>query len=167
MYAVAQKKWLHIYDSNGIELHCIRKFNDVLRMQFLPYHFLLATAVGSLNSFLDFTHDLLHISAAQLRERVCFFCLNPPVLALVFRVPQVSCSTSMCLWERRWQPSAPRLAGSMWCVKTLIMPSSTSATLTAQSPCGRPTRKKPSWRCSVTRAGCALSLWTRRARESS
>ncbi|KAK8799475.1 hypothetical protein WA158_006024 [Blastocystis sp. Blastoise] len=41
MYAVAQKKYLYVYDSKGTELHCLRQFDTPEYMTYLPYHFLL------------------------------------------------------------------------------------------------------------------------------
>ncbi|PWN48850.1 BING4CT-domain-containing protein [Violaceomyces palustris] len=45
-FAAAQKKYAYIYDNRGIEIHKLKNHVEVQRMQFLPFHYLLAT-VGS------------------------------------------------------------------------------------------------------------------------
>lgn len=50
LYAVAQKRYLYIYDHTGLELHCLKKHDHVNRLTFLPYHFLLVSAVSGVCS---------------------------------------------------------------------------------------------------------------------
>lgn len=47
MFAVAQKKYVYIYNNLGQEIHCLSKHLRVLNLEFLPYHFLLCSISDS------------------------------------------------------------------------------------------------------------------------
>lgn len=53
-FAVAQKKYTYIYDAAGVEIHKLDKHIEVTHMEFLPYHFLLATvSMPAILKYLD------------------------------------------------------------------------------------------------------------------
>ncbi|KAI0025824.1 BING4CT-domain-containing protein [Xylariomycetidae sp. FL0641] len=70
--AIAQKKNVYIYDNKGVELHNLRQHREVTHMEFLPYHFLLAT-VG-MSGFLKYQD----VSTGQLVSEIATK-LGPPV----------------------------------------------------------------------------------------
>ena len=55
MFAVAQKKYVYIYDYKGIEIHCMKQHPQTYRLDFLPYHYLLVT--GASNGWIRW-HDV-------------------------------------------------------------------------------------------------------------
>lgn len=77
-FAVAQKKYVYIYDRNGVELHCLKNHVEVSHMEFLPYHFLLATLGISTNlKYQDVSTGQLVSEIHTKGGAPCSFTQNP------------------------------------------------------------------------------------------
>lgn len=55
-YAVAQKKYVFIYDRDGVEIHRLKSHIEPTRLEFLPYHWLLVSVV-CIRSFMRATEE--------------------------------------------------------------------------------------------------------------
>ncbi|VDO78394.1 unnamed protein product [Schistosoma curassoni] len=76
--AVAEKRYVSIYDNQGLEVHCLKKLSGILRMEFLPYHFLLvSSADNGFLYYLDCSIGTIVTSIPTYMGRLGVMCQNP------------------------------------------------------------------------------------------
>lgn len=79
MFAVAQKNWVHFYDNQGIEVHCVKSLDRIRCLDYLPYHFLIVSGsdIGFLSWLDTSTGTLVAQYPVQKREPIRMMAHNP------------------------------------------------------------------------------------------
>ncbi|CRK88332.1 CLUMA_CG002111, isoform A, partial [Clunio marinus] len=113
LFAVAQKKWVHFYDNKGTEIHCVKRMHNVNQLEFLPYHFLLAS--GSSDGWLKW----LDVSIGEIVSE--FHALDGKITMM----KQNPSNAVICIGGAKgvvsmWSPSVKEPLASILCHPTPI-----------------------------------------------
>lgn len=77
LLATAQKQHVFIYDQSGLEIHRLKHHQDVNKLEFLPYHFLLASVVGDPSCIMYIHYDLTIFSGQCRLSQIPRYIYRP------------------------------------------------------------------------------------------
>ncbi|XP_071657077.1 WD repeat-containing protein 46 [Patagioenas fasciata] len=149
LLAVAQRRWLHVYDNQGLELQCLKRFPGVLRLQFLPFHLLLATAsAAGFLQYLDVAVGQEVAAIATRGGRLAVMAQNPA--NAVVHLGHGNGTVTL------WCPSVPEPLVRLLCHRGAVRALAVDATGTYLASCGTDRRLRVwdarTWRALGERA---------------
>ncbi|XP_026192038.1 probable U3 small nucleolar RNA-associated protein 7 [Cyclospora cayetanensis] len=110
LWAAAQKKYVYIYDNQGIEIHCLRDIMMTYALDFLPYHYLMVS-VGEFGELVYYDISTGQIAAKhKTRRGPCSIMQQNPTNA-VMHLGHTKGTVTL------WTPNLGKPAVEMFCHK--------------------------------------------------